>query len=497
MLTQASVNAECACSARIEQEPSLTFETFHNVSSVRSSPLPVQSQQFQDHTRVDGSSLSREQTSVNKSPLPSKQDNPSLPLTQANLFLLGGSQSSSSVVSTEASEASSQSRSGTGQRSEQSQSTDEMVNTVMQIRHLLQRNRHFINHRFTDDPEGAERCKAFKSAGYKIIDEKRVSDWSPVKASEVQEIIYTYQNEPEATFLFFIWQALLNKSRHTYQRPYEGERSVDMERWMEQSWTKDHLRYKFNIDFARDSVPPLIPANDYEKKLLSNTPRVTNPKPDIAFALYKDAFNPIECEIFEQNGCTLTGNGSYHEFASLDAKSINASIEEAENQCARSGSAMVFSRRKLNDLYAKCPQPSITQPSNQPAMDLPSLTQPFSIQASALPPPSTETKSKIKLDTLIFTLAFATGLARLFVNWDLDQDGSTQWHMHVLRNYNYDNFSDLTQLHHDIDNIMEWGVAKRKDRIQNQTAWIIQNKVVPSVSKRSPHKRKLDEAESE
>ncbi len=366
-----------------------------------------------------------------------------------------------------------------------------MANTVMQMRHLLKRNRHFINHQFTDDSNGVERCKAFKEAGYKIIDAKRASDWSPVKASEVQKIIYNYQNEPEATFLFFVWHALLNESRHTYQRPYEEERSADMEHWMEQSWTKDHLRYKFNIDFARDSVPPLISADDYEKKLLSNTPRVANPKPDIAFAVYEDAFTPTERELFDQNGCSLTGNGSYHEFASLDAKSINASIEEAENQCARSGSAMVFSRRKLNDLYAKCPQPSITRPSNQPAIGQPSSNQP-----SSLPPPSTETKSKIKLDTLVFTLAFATSQARLFANWDLDQDGSTQWHMHVLRNYNYDNLSDLTQLHHDIDNIMEWGVAKRKERIQKQTAWIIQNKVVPSVSRRSPQKRKLEEAES-
>ena len=442
----------------------------------------MQSQQSQDQTRVDRSSpSSRDQTPAKKSPFPSPQDNPPLPLTQANLFWLGGSQSSSSVVSAAASEASSQSQRGTDQRSQQSQSTDEMASTVMQMRYLLERNRHFINHRFTDNPDGAERCKAFKEAGFNVINAKRVSDWSPAKALEVQEIIYMYQNEPEATFLFFVWQALLNKSRHTYQRPYEEERSADMERWMEQSWTKDHLRYKFNIDFARDSVPPLIPADDYEKKLLSNTPRVANPKPDIAFAVYKDAFNPTERELFDQNGCTLTGNGSYHEFASLDAKSINASIEEAENQCARSGSAMVFSRRKFNDLYAKCPQPSITQPSNQP---------------SSLLPPSTETKSKIKLNTLVFTLAFATSQARLFANWDLDQDGSTHWHMHILRNYNYDDLGDLTQLHHDIDNIMEWGVAKRKERIQNQTAWIIQNKVVPSVSKRSPQKRKLDEGES-
>ena len=135
---------------------------------------------------------------------------------------------------------------------------------------------------------------------------------------------------------------------------------------------------------------------------------------------------------------------------------------------------MVFSRRKLNDLYAKCPQLSITRPSNQPAMDQLSLTQPFSIQPSnqaslnqpsSLPLHSTKTKSNIKLNTLVFTLAFATSQARLFANWDLDQEGSTQWHMHVLRNYNYDNLSDLTHLHHDIDNIIEWGVAKRKEII--------------------------------
>ena len=470
----------------------------------------MQSQQSQDQTPVDRSSpSSREQPPTKKSPFPSPQDNPSLPLTQANLFLLEGSQSSSSVVSAEVSEAGSQSQRGTDRRSQQSQSTNEM--TVMQMRHLLERNRHFINHRFTDNTEGAEKCKAFKEAGYKIINAKRASDWSPGKALEVQETIHSYQNEPEATFLFFAWHALLNKSRHIYQRPYEEERSTDMEHWMEQAWTKDHLRYKLNIDFVRDSVPPLTSTNDYENKLLSNTPRVANPKPDIAFAVYKDGFTPEEREFFDQNGCSLTGNGSYHEFASLDVKSINASIEEAENQCARSGSAMVFRRRKLNDLYTKCPQPSITQPSNQPTIDQPSLMQPISIQASALqqtshqpssnqpsslPPPSTETKSKIKLDTFVFTLAFGTSQAKLFVNWDLDQDRSTEWHMHVLRSYDYDKLVDLTQLHHDIDNIMEWGVGKRKERIQKQTAWIIENNVVPSVSKRSPQKRKLEEAES-
>ena len=381
----------------------------------------------------------------------------------------------------------------------------------MQMRYLLKRNRHFINHQFTDDSNGAKRCKAFKEAGYKIIDAKRASDWSPGKALEVQKIVHKYQNESEATFLFFVWHALLNESRHAYQRPCEEERSADMQHWMEQSWTKDHLRYKFNIDFAKDSIPPLTSTDDYENKLLSNTPRVGNPKPDIVFAVYETAFTPEEREFFDQNSCSLTGNGSYHEFAALEAKSINASIEEAENQCARSGSAMVFKRRKLNDLYAKYPQLSITQPSNQPAMDQPSLTQPISVQASALqqpsnqpssnqpsslPPPSTESKSKIKLDTLVFTLAFAASHAKLFVNWDLDQERSTEWHMHVLRNYNYDNLIDLTQLHHDIDNIMEWGVGKRKERIQKQTAWIIENKVVPSVSKRSPQKRKLEEAES-
>ena len=358
-----------------------------------------------------------------------------------------------------------------------------MANTPMQMRFLLERNRHFINHRFIGDPDGAERCKAFKDAGYKIINASRVSDWSSGKALEVQEIIFTYQNEPEATFLFFVWHALLNKSRHTYQRPHEEERSVDMQSWMETSWTKDHLRYKFNIDFAKDSVPPLPPTTDYEKALLSKIPRVPNPRPDIAFAVYEDAFTPTERDLFDQIGCSLTGNGSYHDFASLDAKSINASIEEAENQCSRSGSAMVWSRGKLNDLYAKCPQQSLNQPSSS--------------QLSSLPPPSTETKSKIKTNTLAFTLAFATSQARLFVHWDLDQNGITNWHMHSLRSYNYDDLSDLTQLHHDIDNIMEWGVTKRKMEIQKQTAWIIQNKVVPSVSKRSPQKRKPKETESE
>ncbi|KAK4691407.1 hypothetical protein P7C71_g5588, partial [Lecanoromycetidae sp. Uapishka_2] len=494
ILNQASVNADCACSTRIEQQPSLELKTIHNVSNEQSPPLPAQSQQSEDRTRVDRTShSSREQTPAKESPYLSPQDTPSLPLTQANLFRLGGSQSSSSVVSAEASEADSQSQRGnTDQRSQQSQSTDEMTGTPMVMRQLLKRNQHFIDHQFVNNPEGAERCKAFTEAGLKIINGTRKSDWSPEEAVKSQETIFTYKNENEATFLYKVWHTLLGEKRIAYQEPNDEEIREEREHWMESSWTKDYLRYKFNIDFARDSVPHLIYADGYEKTLLSNTPRVANPKPDIAFAVYEDAFTPTERELFDQTGCSLTGNGSYHEFASLDAKSMNASIEEAENQCMRSGSAMVSSRRKFNKLYAQSPQQL-----NQPAIDKPSSTQQSpnpssSNQPSSTPPPSTETKSKIKTDTLAFTFAFATSQARLFVNWDLDQNGITNWHMHLLRDYNYNKLSDVSQLHHDIDNIMDWGVGKRKLKIKKQTDWIIQKESVPSVFKRSPKKRKAE-----
>ncbi|KAL9123659.1 MAG: hypothetical protein Q9217_006930, partial [Psora testacea] len=430
---------------------------------------------------------------------PSPQfDRPSLPLTGSNLSRLEGSSLSSDQLSEAvSSELNPESDRDNDQQGQDSASKSVMPeNTVLQMRHILRRNRHYIDADLSSNPRGAQTYAAFRQKALAVLDEPRVSDWSESKAFEVQHTINEYKAENEATFLFFLWKALLNDTRSVLQRPLTEPRTKDEEEWMAQSWTKDHLRYKFNIDFPPDSIAPIQCNDQFERKLLANVPRVAVPKPDIAFSVYQDGFTETECEVFEQVGCSLTGLGSYHTFAAVEAKSMNASLEEAENQCIRSGAAIVYNRRKFNQFgaeqLAKASKPSLAQ--SGPASAPQPTQQPFvSSSPTAAGHAPTQKDGKIDTSTLAFAFAVGPNQSKLYMNWDLEQDGAVYWHMHRLKSYDYDDLAHLTALHHDLDNVLDWGVGKRKRKLHEQVLRIIKNNILPSEAAPSSKKRKKDE----
>ena len=144
----------------------------------------------------------------------------------------------------------------------------------------------------------------------------------------------------------------------------------------------------------------------------------------------------------------------YDVFFVLEAKFINASLEEAENQCLRSGCAMVNTRRVLNNAATlqQAPKQQATLSSSVPGPT-----------AATAPLPS---PSSADMDSFAFTMALGPQDARIFANWALvEANGGVEWHMHQLRHYNFRSLDEVNRLHHDMDNILDWGVSSRKRKV--------------------------------
>ena len=346
---------------------------------------------------------------------------------------------------------------------------DIMVGTPYQVRAMLAR--HMLH---MGDSAAKIIGEKLISAAKEILDQKRLSVWSKDKQQQVQEGIEDYAMELEATFVVNLMKHLLGETRMIV--PGQELKEDDLQREQEgvaRAWRKDHLRVRYNVDFLSGCIPKIRTGNKHHDQLIDEIPRVENPRPDVAFGIYEDAFAFHQQEILNNNKNHLAGPGCYGIFLVIEAKCMNSSIEEAENQCIRSGCAMVNTRRVLNQ-----------------AATLPHKGTPASDSATAIKYPRPD------MESFAFAIAVGSSHAHMFVSWALEKDskGSVEWHMHFLRDYSFRRPEDLSQLHHDMNNIQDWGLGIRKDTLLQHCETIESLEIVQSKPKRQ---KKDDQKEKE
>ena len=352
--------------------------------------------------------------------------------------------------------------------SDYADSEDIMVGTPYQVRDLLARHMLFI-----DVPAAKTMGVKLISAAKSILDRKRLSLWSKDKQEHVQEGIMDYAMELEATFVVNLMNHLLGKTRMI--APGQELKGDDLRReqeGVERAWQKDHLRVRYNVDFLSASIPKIRTGDKFHDQLIDEIPRVENPRPDVAFGIYQNAFSLHQQEILNNNRNDLAGPRCYGIFMIIEAKCMNQSIEEAENQCIRSGCAMVSTRRLLNR-----------------AATLSHKGTPASGSAAAIEYPLPD------MESFAFAIAVGSSHAHMFVSWALEKDSkdSVEWHMHFLRDYSFRRPEDLNQLHHDMNNIQDWGLGIQKDTLLQHCETIRSLGIVQPKSK----KQKDDQKEKE
>lgn len=385
-----------------------------------------------------------------------------LPLTKANLQKLDSSPGS---------QATSQKNSSTMSKSSSSES-------VGAVRRVLEQNRLFINDR---DAE---------IRGQKLIDEARSilkgfrrSAMSREQAVEAKKTVGEYATRDELTFLVNLWTILLNGTRQLREEsagPMTAAEEEDAINWIKRAWKEDGVDANWSSPFPSNSIPPISPTNDVIlDKLLALTPKVKNPKPDLTYGISKNAFSELEQAVNAHCSCSLT-NGLWHEFFLVEAKSAGKPIEEAENQCCRAGSALVFNRRKFN-LAAMSPGKSRSPQKNQTQQQLtPNSKNENPSEASSVQP---STYPRPDMSSFAFSLAVAPITAIMSVHWAEERSSDTVvWHMTDLEMYSLRKLEDYAVLRHDIDNVLDWGCGKRKRDIEETCKEIA--KLIPAKSKR-------------
>ena len=339
-----------------------------------------------------------------------------------------------------------------------------MVGTPYQVRDMLVRHMLFI-----DDPAAKIIGDKLISAAKGILDRKRLSVWDKDKQEQVQEGIKDYAMELEATFVVNLMNHLLGTTRMTAPgQELMGDNLRREQEGVERAWQKDHLRVRYNVDFLSACIPKIRTGDKHHDLLIDEIPRVENPKPDVAFGIYQKAFSLHQQEILNNNRNNLAGPRCYGIFLVIEAKCMNHPIEEAENQCIRSGCAMVNTKRLLNQ-----------------AATLPHKGTLASGSAAAIQYPRPD------MESFAFAIAVGSSHAHMFVSWALEMDSkdSIQWHMHFLKDYSFRRPEDLNQLHHDINNIQDWGLSKQKDKLVQHCETIDSLEIVQS----KPKKQKKDD----
>nr|AUW31021.1 hypothetical protein [Cladonia uncialis subsp. uncialis] len=210
-------------------------------------------------------------------------------------------------------------------------------------------------------------------------------------------------------------------------------------RWIETAWEEDGLKCTWNTDFTRDSIPRL--------------------------------------DIRDPTLYILTA-------FSADEKHINIKhradkpIDEAENQCARSGAAMVRLKRKFDSLA----DGTYVDEEAKRKQD----------KDKHRPADKTSHKQEIPTDhfqadtkSFAFTLAIRPRDAKVFVHLGEEtftkkgQSLTTNWHAHELADYNLKHAGRWIELHRDIDNVLDLGTLTWKQEMKD-----LCNKILESEQSR-------------
>ena len=170
------------------------------------------------------------------------------------VFVQARAESSSSTAKSVS--ASTKSELAEQEEEEQEQGSDishsSMTDNPIKIRNILKQNRTYIN-----DKDGAIVGAEVIKKALEIVDQRRGSGWTATEAKDAKEEILSYAMENEATFSWNFWNVMFNNKRKVPKGELTEEEKLKTENWMEENFSKDHLRVRLNVDFATGSIPKI------------------------------------------------------------------------------------------------------------------------------------------------------------------------------------------------------------------------------------------------
>ncbi|KAL8899313.1 MAG: hypothetical protein Q9207_006261 [Kuettlingeria erythrocarpa] len=341
--------------------------------------------------------------------------------------------------------------------------TNEDKMSVSEVRDMLRRNRMYV-----EDPEAAVRGQMLVKKAKEIIDERRASKMTGEEVDRIVESLQFYSTKNEKTLLINLWQLLVKKTRFCKMKLPSGEEEIlspeeelEAAKWIEKAWrVDDKLWTKWDAEFFSHTLPEIATTGDLAlDQLLALVPRVGKPVPDICIGFDGKAFSEKVLAVLQEFGCKLTAE-QWISFFALDAKGADGPIGVAANQCCRSGAAMAKGYRDFFKAINAYLSTSSSQGSESPPAQ------------SAQPQLQQQQSTNIKyprpdMNSFAFSAALDPELVILYVHWAEETGERTEvWQQTRLRSYKLDDTDDLELLRRNIDNILDWGIASRKRKIE-------------------------------
>lgn len=303
-----------------------------------------------------------------------------------------------------------------------------------------------------EDRDAIKRYPEVRKRAVQIIARTRNSPVKPEWQVNLTEVRDQYAVRNETTWIIKFWHALVNPERNIKEKDEHGS-YLEPEAWKSVAWKKSFLDDNWNADLRTGSVPTLHTDDLNIQELLASLPRVTNPRPDIAFGLTEEAFSEAENVVNNRYQMySQVSQGIYHSFLIVETKS-NGTIEDAENQACRGGASLVCATR---------------------------------LMLRDSDPNGTTTKTGADLASIAFSIALVPTVAHIFCHWaEVKSADEVVYHMHMIEAFAVRNKESAFAFHSAINNILDWGTDERKVQMQG-----VLNKIHDQTENTGLNKRK-------
>ena len=280
----------------------------------------------------------------------------------------------------------------------------------------------------------------------------RASAMAAKSAERCINYAYTNATTGEKAYFQHLNPAVLkdNYTKVSAKRDFEGE----IKRQQRSFEEDDNLISRQDVLFP-SCVQPYTPGEELG---------LTSPKPDWLYGIRLD-MNPQPDERIPGSVLPFVSFGTdmLHIFFAIENKGCEGTIEQAENQCLRTGAAMVYARCQLNKMADEATNQTIVNTTNPAdASVATNQLEPTTGAATGLatPPASSSTFAAPDYDSFYFTCAWIPGMARIFVHWHENMGAGRQGILHMTRMKEFlaSREEDLTELRMVGHNIFDWGI---------------------------------------
>ena len=282
-----------------------------------------------------------------------------------------------------------------------------------------------------DDTEAFVRCPEMKAMVEEIITNMRGTEMADSSVKKALAAVKKNYTKNEKTHFNKVRPLIIKVARSVLDQDSESGEGSGAVAYLKREFEKDGLEMVEDENFTRRLLP--LPESITNDKAMG----LTDPKPDFTYGIVKPKpFPDAEVHVPEQIKAYLGVSPSMRfPFYVEEYKSAEEGIVKAEHQAMRDGAVLVNARMKLNEV---------------------------------LKPADWVRPTGADLDSFVFSCAWAPYMAEVFVNWyEKLPNGKGIFHMTMVgSSYRMNNGDDTKRLRHDIENILDWGLLKHRQRAQ-------------------------------